>query len=321
MENLLKKLIIQKSFRAPVKDISLFNVAMSINISTNDKTAQYNLTKEGYFEIAQLCPEFNQFLVFPKIQEPPDTAHAACQTNANIQVCRAKLEMANSSVFIKKEPFDEYESCPQNEMTQDDIEITEVEEEESDEEESEQETKRARIESDSHTVSDCNSVENITIESEEVDNEFASMVPIICDSDSEEPSFVKKARKSEREKNKPQRFIPSKPERRIRQYQPKEEELVSKITSSNPSLNIPPSMSAPITVHLRRAKRHCIECPPKIKTRCRVFCDNCNSAVCKDHRYIICRSCGERLLQSTPNRVYQMKPLKKMESLVNSDFM
>ena len=40
---------------------------LSINISTNDKTAQYNLTKEGYFEIAQLCPEFNQFLVFPKI--------------------------------------------------------------------------------------------------------------------------------------------------------------------------------------------------------------------------------------------------------------
>jgi hypothetical protein len=192
------------------------------------------LTKEGYFEIAQLCPEFNQFLVFPKIEEPPDTTHAACQTNADIQVSRARLEIVSSSLkfSVKEEPVDDYEG--QNEFTQDDIEITEVEEEESDEEDSEQEAKRAKIGSNSNcnTVSDSISVENTTMESEEMDNEFASIVPILCDP--EEPSNVQKARKSDRERNKPKRFIPSKPEKRIRQYQPKEEDLVSNITSSNP---------------------------------------------------------------------------------------
>ena len=109
------------------------------------------MTKEGYFEIAQLCPEFNQFLVFPKIEEPPDTAHATCQTNADIQVSRAKLEIISSSLkfSVKEEPVDDYEG--QNEFTQDDLEITEVEEDESDEEDSEQEAKRLRI--DSHSQS------------------------------------------------------------------------------------------------------------------------------------------------------------------------
>ena len=207
MENQFKKLIIQKSFRAPVKDISHFNVSMryqfiplfsvsiipSIFISTNDKTAQYNLTREGFFKILEPCPEFNQFFVFPKIEEPPDTTDAACQTDANIQVARDRLALVNSSLelAVKEEHVDDYEA--QNEFTRDNIEITEVEEDKSDEEDSEQKAKRARFDSQSNTVIDfhSDSVENIKMEIVEIDNDFASIVPITCHpEENEEESAV-----------------------------------------------------------------------------------------------------------------------------------
>ena len=150
------------------------------------------MTKEGFFEISELCPEFNQFFVFPNIEEPPDLTDAACQTDANIQVARDKLALVSSSseLAVKEEPVDDYDR--QNEFTQDNLEITEVDEDKSDEEDSVQKAKRARIDSQSNTVIDfhSDSVENIKIECVEMDNEFASIVPILYDPDENEEEMA-----------------------------------------------------------------------------------------------------------------------------------
>ena len=94
------------------------------------------MTKEGFFEIARLCPEFNQFFVLPETEEPPETSHAACKTDENIQVARDRLALVSSSLelAVKEEPVNDYER--QNEFSQNDVEITEVEEDNSDEEDS-----------------------------------------------------------------------------------------------------------------------------------------------------------------------------------------
>ena len=171
------------------------------------------MTNDGYFEISQICAEFNQFLVFPKIQEPPETTHTSCQTDADIQVSKARLEKLD---FVPKfEPVDDYGHQAN------DIEITEMDDEES--EEDENDLKRPRIDN----------IEEMPIEEDDDDNEFAGVTAVFDESDAEEQSTAdisssNTARRSERERRKPNRFILPKPQPRIR-HEKREEVFITRI--------------------------------------------------------------------------------------------
>ena len=92
--------------------------------------ANYRLTEDGYFEAGVEKPqECNQYLVFPKVTQPPQTTTSESQTDALVPMQKARLaEKIRQSEFRKMESQAKKMRIDINE----EIEIFEVDEEDDD---------------------------------------------------------------------------------------------------------------------------------------------------------------------------------------------
>lgn len=123
---MLKELLLQKIFRYAVEDIDLFDISLSVKFGESE--ANYRLTEDGYFEAGVEKPqECNQFLVFPKVTQPPQTTNSECQTDVLVPIQKAKLaEKIRQSEFRKMES--QAKKMRVDEEVSEEIEIFEIDE-------------------------------------------------------------------------------------------------------------------------------------------------------------------------------------------------
>ncbi|CAG5086936.1 Oidioi.mRNA.OKI2018_I69.PAR.g11409.t1.cds [Oikopleura dioica] len=137
---MLKRLLLQKIVRTAVdeEEIDFYDIFLSVRFGKSKVV--YNLNEHGYFEADENKPQgVNQYVVFPKITEPKETAHSSSQTESIIPIQAAKLAESIRKTKISKKMESEakkmkFQENPEKidikEEPTDEVEIMVVEEDE-----------------------------------------------------------------------------------------------------------------------------------------------------------------------------------------------